>query len=203
MEKALIITGGYINFEKVQKICNGFSITIAADSGYTAARKLNIVPDIVLGDFDSLKEKISISAELIKVPAEKDYTDTMLACNVAIERGADELLILGGTGGRADHFLANIFFLESLLEKGVTAVLTDGENTVKVINDCTVTIENKGGYFSVFAIDTCTVTISGCKYPLDKFVLKRTNPFAVSNEVIGDCATVTVKGTAILCESQK
>jgi len=203
MKKALIITGGYINLEKVKNFNLDASIVLAADSGYSAAKQLNIRPDIILGDFDSLKEEINSSAEIIKVPAEKDDTDTMLACNIAIERGATELLILGGTGGRADHFLANVFFLEAITDNNIRATLTDGENTVRVLKNETVKIANKDGYFSIFALENCTVSLSGCKYPLENRVLKRTNPFAVSNEVTDDFATVTVSGKAILCESEK
>lgn len=203
MKNALIITGGYINLEKAKEYIKDFSIVIAADSGYSAAKKLNIKPDIVLGDFDSLEETNIVCDNILTVPAEKDDTDTMLACNTAIEHGATNLLILGGTGGRADHFLANVFFLETLSVQGIKATLTDGENTVRIIKDETVSIKNNGGYFSVFAVDECTVSLSGCKYPLEKYRLVRTNPFAVSNEVTEDFATVKVFGTAILCESKK
>ena len=202
IKNALIITGGYINLEEVKNLRLDASIILAADSGYTAAKQLNIVPDIILGDFDSLKEEINTSAEIIRVPAEKDDTDTMLACNIAIDRGASELLILGGTGGRADHFLANVFFLEAITDNNVKVVLTDGENTVRILKDETVRIAKKGGYFSIFALDNCTVSLSGCKYPLENRILERTNPFAVSNEVTDNFATVTVTGKAILCESK-
>ena len=203
MKKALIITGGYINHEKINIERSDFSLVIAADSGYSAAKKLNITPDIVLGDFDSLNENLPSWAEIIKVPAEKDDTDTMLACNTAIEHGADELLILGGTGGRADHFLANVFFLESLCDNGIKAVLTDGENTVRIIKDETLNVKNSNGYFSIFALDECTVSLEGCKYPLFNCKLSRTNPFAVSNEVTNDFAVITVRGKIIVCESLK
>lgn len=202
MKKALIITGGYINFSRIDITPSEYELIIAADSGYISAEKLHITPSIILGDFDSAAVPPT-AAELIIVPAEKDETDTMLACTVAIERGANELLILGGTGGRADHFLSNLFLLESLCDNGVKATLTDGENTLRIIRDESVSVADRGGYFSIFALDTCEVTLTNCKYPLDRCTLTRTNPFAVSNEVIGDNATVTISGKAILCESTK
>lgn len=202
MKKALIITGGYLNAEKITVDPDAFDCIIAADVGHLAAQKLHISPDIILGDFDSSKMPHT-SAEILKVPAEKDETDTMLACTVAIERGANALMILGGTGGRADHFLSNLFLLESLCDKGIAASMTDGENTLRILQDETVQVPNRGGYFSLFALDTCTVTLQGCKYPLTDFVLTRTNPFAVSNEVTGESAVVSVIGKAILCESSK
>ncbi len=202
MKKALIITGGFLNIEKTSVAPQSFDSIIAADSGYIAAEKLGITPHIILGDFDSAAVP-KTAAELIIVPAEKDETDTMLACAVAIERGAEELLILGGTGGRADHFLSNLFLLESLCDNGIKATLNDGENTLRIICDESVRIANHGGYFSIFSLDACEVTLTGCKYPLEHCALSRTNPFAVSNEVIGESATITVKGKAILCESTK
>ena len=202
MKKALIFTGGYLNMSTTALTPADFDLILAADSGYLHAEKLHITPQIILGDFDSAPVP-QTSAELFQVPVEKDETDTMLACRVAMERGATELLILGGTGGRADHFLSNLFLLEALCDQGISAVLSDGENTLRILQDETIQIPNFGGYFSLFALDTCTVTLQGCKYPLTDFVLTRTNPFALSNEVAGESATVTVIGKAILCESKK
>ena len=202
MKNALIFTGGYLNMKKVAVDPTNFDLILAADSGYLHAKKMHITPHIVLGDFDSAPIP-QTNAELLQVSAEKDVTDTMLACTVAIERGATKLTILGGTGGRADHFLSNLFLLESLCDKGIAVSLTDGENTLRILQDETVQVPNRGGYFSLFALDTCTVTLQGCKYPLTDFVLSRANPFAVSNEVVGETATVSVIGKAILCESSK
>ncbi len=202
MKTALIITGGYICYKKIKIDVTDYSIVIAADSGYLAADKLNITPDIIIGDFDSAVYP-NKSASIITAPTEKDETDTMLACSKAIELGADKITIVGGTGGRADHFLSNLFLLEGLREKGISALLTDGENTLKIISDETTEIINRGGYFSLFALDSCNVSISGCKYPLENYTLTRSNPFAVSNEVVAREATVTVRGKAVLCMCDK
>ncbi len=203
MKKALIITGGYINFEKIDLNSQGFNYIIAADSGYLAAERLDIKPEYIVGDFDS-SPLPNTNAEIIKVPAEKDDTDTMLACNLAIELGATYLTIVGGTGGRADHFLSNVFSLEAFKENNVAAIMTDGDNTIRVIEDETVKIPNKNTYFSIFSLSPCKVTLTGCKYPLNNFSLPRENPsFAVSNEVTDDYAMISVIGRAILCECSK
>lgn len=202
MKKALIITGGYLNTAKIS-LPSAWDMIIAADSGYIAAEKLHVTPTVYLGDFDSAPIP-QANAEVLVLPTEKDDTDTMFACKLAIKRGATELLILGGTGGRADHFISNLFMLEVLHETGVAVTLTDGENTLRIIQDQTVFLQNKGGYFSLFGLTECTVSLSGCKYPLDSCILPKANPsFAVSNEVVGEKATIIIKGKAILCESQK
>ena len=178
---------------------------IAADSGYDKAAALGICPDLLVGDFDSLrhdKSTLPASMEIYKVPCEKDVTDTMLACDVAIARGYRRITIAGGTGGRADHGLSNILYLENLTNRHVDALLTDGENRIMVCRDRTIEIPDRGGYFSVFALDTCVVTLTGCKYPLHTATLRRDLPYAVSNEVLpGGTAVVTVSGVAVVMES--
>ena len=201
---ALIFTGGYCNTDRVRRyLPEDPGLTIAADSGLRTAEKLGIVPDIVMGDFDSYTARLPDSVPVYSVPAEKDVTDTMLACDYAAERGFCELLIVGGTGGRIDHELSNVLYLERLRRRGIRALLTDGDNSVRVLLNEAAEIPDEGGYFSVFALDRCIVTETGCKYPVDRAELVRENPFAVSNEVAGACARVEVKGVALLVTSRK
>ncbi len=205
---ALIITGGYCNVETVRRMLPvDVDLTIAADSGYATAMKLGITPDITMGDFDSYRDTLPTGMDILRVACEKDVTDTMLACEYAKDHGCRYITIVGGTGGRIDHSLSNVLYLEGLRRQGIRVKLTDGENTVQVILDETVTIPafepGAEGYFSVFALDTCIVTLTGCKYPLDRAHLVRQMPYAVSNEVVGEYANVNVEGIAILVLSKK
>lgn len=201
---ALVITGGYCNVDTVRRVLPvDVDLTIAADSGYATAKKLGITPDITMGDFDSYRDALPTGMNVLRVACEKDVTDTMLACEYAKEHGCRYITIIGGTGGRIDHSLSNVLYLEGLRREGVRVKLTDGENTVQMILDETVTVQNDGGYFSVFALDTCVVTQTGCKYPLDRAQLIRQMPYAVSNEVVGEYAVIDVEGIAILVMSKK
>lgn len=201
---ALVVTGGYCNIEYARKIVpQSVDLTIAADSGYATAQKLGITPDITMGDFDSYLESLPPEMNILRVPCEKDLTDTMLACEYAKDNGCRYITIIGGTGGRIDHLISNVFYLEDLRRQGIRVKLTDGENTVQVIIDETVSVHDDGGYFSVFALEKCTVTETGCKYPLNHAALVRQRPYAVSNEVTGDCAMVTVEGSALLVTSKR
>lgn len=203
---ALVVTGGYCNVDTVRRMLPvEVDLTIAADSGYATAQKLGITPDITMGDFDSYRDALPTGMNVLRVACEKDVTDTMLACEYAKEHGCRYITIVGGTGGRIDHSLSNVLYLEGLRREGVRVKLTDGENTVQVILDETVTVPkpDDGGYFSVFALDTCVVTQTGCKYPLDRAQLVRQMPYAVSNEVTGEYATIDVEGIAILVMSKK
>lgn len=201
---ALVITGGYCNVEAVKKLLpESVDLKIAADSGYMTAQKLGITPDITMGDFDSYKDKLPPEMNTLRVACEKDVTDTMLACEYAKDNGCRYITIVGGTGGRIDHSISNVFYLEDLRRQGIRVKLTDGENTVQVILDETVTVKADGGYFSIFALDKCTVTEYGCKYPLNNATLVRQRPYAVSNEVEGDYAVIKIEGAALLVTSKR
>ena len=202
---ALIFTGGYCNTERFSPEDLRADLVIAADAGQITARRIGITPDILVGDFDSSPLPSSdFHGEIIQVPAEKDQTDTMLACDIAIERGAKHLRILGGTGGRIDHSLSNIFLLESLSQRGVCAVLCDGDNRLRFLYREKIDLPASGyRYFSLFALDTACVSISGCKYSLHDALLSRAHPYAVSNEITGDFASIAVSdGAVLLVESE-
>lgn len=204
MKTALVITGGYCNIQLAQSLLpKSVDLIIAADSGYATAKKLGITPDITMGDFDSYKDSLPAGMDILRVACEKDLTDTMLACEYARDNGCNYITIVGGTGGRIDHSLSNVFYLEELRRQGVKVRLTDGENSVQVILDESVTVPADGGYFSVFALDECKITESGCKYPLTDARLIRQRPYALSNEVVGEYATITVEGSALLVTSKR
>lgn len=197
MKKIVIICGGECKTEGVPKDIFDNAFVIAADSGYNTAKRLGVTPDLLVGDMDSIGV-VPTDVELYRVKAEKDDTDTMLAISIAKEKGVDEIVLVGGGGGRLDHLLSNIFMLEALTDEGIKAEMHDGINRVFVVADGISEIENSGGYFGLIALEDSTVTAEGCKYPLNNAPLRRTFPYAVSNEVTGDAAKVTVKGKVIV-----
>lgn len=198
----VIITGGECDTRGISLADAENAFVIAADSGYDTAKKLGVRPDLLVGDMDSIKD-LPTDVELYRVKSEKDDTDTMLAAEIARSRGADEIVIIGGGGGRADHFLSNVFLLESLWTDGIKAELCDGVNVIRFVCDETVRIPKRRGYFGLIALEDCTVTAEGCKYPLKDTPLQRRHPYAVSNEVTSDEAVVSVKGKLLLIISSK
>ena len=183
-------------------------LIIAADSGYDLCRRLGIVPDVLIGDMDSVKDLSleSFHGEYITSPREKNDTDTMLAVKLALERGFGEIFIIGGLGGRVDHSLSNLYILEYIYNRGCKGVLTDGQNRVIFLRGGTVALK-RGDYrfFSLLAVDTVCrgVTVAGCRYPLSDAVLLREEGYAVSNEIVGDEATLSVdEGALFVIESR-
>ncbi len=204
--KALIYTGGAICPDRITEHAKGDDLVIAADSGYRNALSLGEAPSILLGDFDSLGD-CSISEKVLQmqVPAEKDFTDTQLAVDTALRKGADEIVIIGGLSGRLDHTLSNLAILEDLYDKGIPCVITDGYNRIRMIRSTSTLIPKSGfRYVSLLTLSEKAkgVSIEGCKYPLKNAVLSRNFQFAVSNEILENCALISVKkGTLYIVES--
>ncbi len=204
--KAFIYTGGKINISGITEHPKSDDLTIAADSGYQNALALGEKPSLLLGDFDSYKGEKPEDVEILKVPAEKDFTDTQMAVREAIERGADDIVIIGGLSGRLDHTLSNLCILDELAKMRVHAVMTDGQNRVRYINSTSTLIPRSHyKYVSIIAISEKLkgVDIEGCRYPLKNHTILRSNQFAVSNEILGNCALISVRrGECYIIESQ-
>ena len=206
--KAYIITGGAIHPDNLHITPGKDDLIVAADSGLNHAESLGLAPSVVVGDYDSLGHAPQVDAgvEVVTVPTEKDVTDTQLAVELALTRGATELHIIGGLGGRLDHTLSNLAILEDLADKKVRAVIEDGQNRVRLLRcDSTILPRSSYTYLSLLALDpVCKgVEIEGVKYPLKGQKLTRTFGFAVSNEITGNCCFISVrKGTLLVVESR-
>ena len=206
--KAFIYTGGTVDAAYITEHPKGDDLKIAADSGYHTALALGEVPDLLLGDFDSLRAcDIPKRVERLQVPAEKDFTDTQLAVDTALKKGATELVIIGGLDGRLDHTLSNLAILEDLSEKRLHAVITNGFNRVRYLRATSTRLARSGfRYVSLLALSETVkgVSIEGCKYPLKNATLRRSFQYAVSNEITGNCALISVrKGGVYIVESRE
>ncbi len=200
--RAFIYTGGTIYPDAITEHPKDEDLILAADAGLWNARAMDAEPQILLGDFDSLGEIPSAEgAEVIRVPTEKDDTDTQLAVREALARGATELVIVGGLDGRLDHTLSVTALLEELEAMHVPCVITNGQNRVRFLrNNSTLIARSRFTYLSLIAVDPVVkgVTLEGCRYPLKKATLSRRRQYAVSNELTGNCALIDVRRGAVL-----
>lgn len=173
---------------------------ICADGGYLRAAELGVIPDVILGDFDSAPFPKDAACEVIVTPSEKDDTDTMLAVRLAIERGYDYIMLYGGLGGRLDHTVANLQAAVFAKENGASLTLVGDKNTAFIIENETVRLPKKDGYLSVFSYSNeCSgVTESGVKYPLNNATLKSGMPIGVSNEILADFCEISVEKGKLL-----
>lgn len=168
---------------------------IAADGGYANLIKLGVKPDILVGDFDSL-ESVPKGVEIIRLPKEKNDTDTLYAVRLGLEKGYKHFHIYGGIGGRLDHTIANIQTLAFIAEQGGIGYLIGGGYTITVIKNSKISFDSaKKGIISVFCVGEKAegVFLTGLKYPLTDYTMTKSIPIGVSNEFTGTESTVEVR----------
>ena len=143
--------------------------------------------------------------DVVRLPMEKDFTDTQSCLEEAVRRGCSHVLITGATGGRLDHLLCNLHLLEALEKKGVHGLIADRDNLVQLLESGPVQVPACYRYFSILPIDEQLrgVTIRGAKYPLQDAVVQRDDSLTVSNEALSGEVTIEVKeGRAFLIFSR-
>jgi len=162
---------------------------IAADGGADFLLKQNIVPDILIGDLDSVSEKtlhiLKKQTEILSFPPEKDKTDSEIALDYCIERGFDTVTLVNAVNGRLDHTLANIFLIEKFLHKGLSVYFINSTNEIFFLHDKDeIHLEEKAGSeISLIPLtqDVFIVSSQGLKYPLKDEILCRDHSRGVSN----------------------
>lgn len=174
---------------------------IACDAGYVHAQRADIVPNVLIGDFDSYHGVLPEGIEIIKTKPEKDDTDTMMALKLAIRRGYRRIMLVGALGGRIDHMLANISLTAFAAEKGADLQIVDGHHQIFAVrNGRRRIMRSTWRNLSVFAFDTeCSgVSLRGVKYPLEDAVLTNTFALGVSNEFTDDVAEISVESGILI-----
>lgn len=181
---------------------------ICADGGYDTALKLGVVPDLVVGDFDSAQKRPPASLRTLVLPVEKDVTDTMFAALKGLAKGLRDFVLLGCLGGpRFDHSLASIETLLYLRDHGAWGFLADERTKVFLLREEKLRITKlKGATVSVFpyGCPTCTVSYTGLQYPLTRGSLTVGGLLmGVSNSIVSDDAEIKVhSGTALVAVYQ-
>jgi len=204
--RTLIISGGKISdyeYIKERILQFGAEMIICADSGYNHAVRMNLPADLIAGDFDSIGE-VPDNVKTACYPSEKNQTDTEIALNHAREAGAQDILIIGATGTRADHMLTNIFMLKNCLARGEKAEIIDENNKIRITDSQLEISGAKGGLISIVPLSDCAgVTTRGLKYPLENARLKLGEGRGVSNVMTGAEASVSVeKGMLLVIEAR-
>lgn len=215
MSKVMIISGGNVSDDFALAFLKKepWNLLIGADSGICFLRKHGISPTHIVGDFDSSgKEDLGWFRKNPKISIrsfrpEKDFTDTQIAVELAMELGAKEICILGGTGTRLDHVLANIRVLDLAIRHQVPCTLIDEYNKIYLKKE-SFTIEKKdqyGKYVSFFALGepVSDLTLEGFYYPLRKYYMTGYDPLGVSNEITEEKGQIDFStGTLIVIESK-
>lgn len=184
-------------------------ICIAVDGGYEYCSLLEIQPDYILGDFDSLSEGQAVKLEelakgnkdkVIRLPSQKDDTDMLAAIKLGLKKGYRSFRIYGGGGGRFEHTLANIQCLLYLKEHDAVGYMMDGTGMILVAKEEEIRFqESMEGYLSLFSLgEKAVVSIEQMKYPLNHAEVTNSFPIGISNEFIGGKGCIRVHQGAVV-----
>ncbi|MGN0106483.1 MAG: thiamine diphosphokinase [Hominilimicola sp.] len=200
--RAVIIGNGDIkDYEYIKgKICNTDFI-VCADGGYNNAMKMDIMPDVLIGDFDSASGFENV-AERIKYPKRKDFTDGELAVMYAVEHGYNDVVLIAMTGDRLDHTIADIL----LLDKCENGMVIDDNNEIYLLKDRLEIEGRKGQTLSIIPIngDAQGITTSGLEYPLCDETLHFASSRGISNVMLDSKCEITIeRGMAFVIKVEK
>ena len=201
MRRCVIIGGADIGrYRRIRAHLQRDDFYICCDSGLKHREGLGIVPDLIVGDFDSHANP-HLPVETLVLPREKDDTDTVFAAKEALARGFRQFLLLGVIGGRLDHTLGNLSLLLMLHARGVPAVALDDYSEMQIVADKPVLVEDRYPFFSLLNISGLArgVTIRNAKYPLLNAEITCEYQYGISNEVLpGRTAEVSVREGRLL-----
>lgn len=207
MKRCVIIGGADIHcYEKARGELSEHDFYIFCDSGLRHAEGLGVVPDLVVGDFDSYSKPDGV-ADLIVLPREKDDSDTVFAAKEGLKRGFEEFLLLGAAGRRLDHTLCNVSILLMLEREGKKACLSDDYSQMEIISREPVSVGPEYPYFSLLNVtgDADGITVENAKFPLENGHIPCEYQFGISNEPLpGKTARITLRqGRLLLIRVQK
>ena len=216
-EQAIIIANGFIENPALthKRIVTLFGfrdcMIISADGGAENALKMDLIPDVVIGDMDSIKATVKENIRLksnktryISTSTDKDKSDTQLAIEYALDLGVKKIIVVGALGDRIDHSLANLFLLTSPFLKDIDIrILTDSSEIFIIRKPCTLNSEI-GKIVTLLSLSPYTYFIKtrGLKYELENERLEFSPVRGISNIFTEEKAYLEIKGGILLVIKQ-
>jgi thiamine pyrophosphokinase len=183
-------------------------LLIGADGGTRHAEKLGLVPDVIIGDLDSLTDAElarfeAAGSQILRYPPEKDFTDLELALHYARDHGATEVLVLGGLGKRWDQTLANLLLPAAGGLQSLTIRLVDGQQEISLVR-AGQTLELRGAKGDTVSLipvkgDAEGINTRGLEYALENGTLEFGASRGVSNMMVSGQAAVSLRKGLLLC----
>lgn len=196
MKRCFIIGGG--NFDGFFDQVGDSDLVLAADKGFKYAKEAGILPDYVIGDFDSTTRPDF--KNIIALNPIKDFTDTVAAIDFAIDKGCKDIIIYGGLGGRESHTISNIKSMFFYKKKGIDIRLKAAGKEIFIIDkDFSYDYGDKDFYVSIFSLtERSILDIRGLFYELDDYTMTNDDALGVSNETKGCDFKIKVKEGSLL-----
>ena len=206
--RIFIISNGIINdpeFIRQKREETNAPIIICADGATRYLRPLDIAPEFIIGDMDSIDDDTmryfdKRGTTILTYPGNKDETDTQLALEYALKLKPDEILIFGALGARIDHALANISLLIMGVKQGVDVKIIDETCELFIVNQQGVVEGKAGETVSLLPLssEVTGITLEGFEYPLSGGVMEIGRPYGISNRLIDEKGVITVKSGYLL-----
>lgn len=198
-KKCTVVTGAPENDVEYIRDYLKDSFIISADSGFRKLEKLGVYPDLAVGDFDSSKVP-DFDGELIVLPTHKDDTDTLYALKQAINRGYNNITVVGGIGSRFDHSYSNVVNIDYCKSLGADCKIVTPNSEIFIAYDTVRIPKGKYDYFSLFAFggECRGLTIEGAEYPLDDYTLECGTSMCQSNCVKDELCTISFASGKLL-----
>ena len=206
MSRILIFANGYIpNLDAARALFQVDDFIIAADGGANHLQKMDILPNLIVGDLDSVDEAVlhaykSVGVEVWQHPVDKDETDLELALQRALETGAESIVIVGALGGRLDQTIANLSLLtdERLLAQDVR--IDDG---VESAFFCRRQVEVCGRSGDVISLipwggPVTGILTGGLQWPLYQETLYPEKSRGISNVMTSESVSLKIKSGLLL-----
>jgi thiamine pyrophosphokinase len=178
---------------------------IAADKGAQYCLDAGVMPDIVVGDMDSiasrsLEQLRKQDVRLVEHSADKDQTDTQLALDLAVLGGADKVEMLAALGDRFDHSLANVHLLYYGLSRGVPAEILTASQRIFLVDKEFLVHGSKGLTISLLPLTTKVegIYLSGFRYDLENASMEIGNPYGISNIITSDESRIRIGGGILI-----
>lgn len=207
--RAIIIANGPLKeAQSARRVIQEGDLLIAADGGARHCLNLGLIPDILIGDFDSLNQDElatlqSTGVQVIRHPAKKDYTDLELAVRHAVSLGFTEIQVIGALGARWDQTIANIFLPANNDLSGIRMRMIDGNQEVTLMRDeDQLTVHGKAGdILSLIPLggDALGVTTQGLEYALNRETLYFGATRGISNVLLNQTAKIHLRAGYLLC----
>ncbi len=199
---ALVAASDFNAADFESREANGqFDCVIAVDGGFAHLRELGVVPDLTIGDFDSLGY-VPDGEDVIVHPVHKDKSDLELVLDYVLERRFESAVVYGALGGRLDHSVANLQMCARFAEAGLDLLLVGTDAAVKILvgpGEYSLPVCDRGTVSVFSAVDESRgVTERGLEYPLEGATLTNRTTLGLSNELIGQPASISVANGTLL-----
>jgi thiamine pyrophosphokinase len=210
MDGLIISSGSIKDYNILNEVIKDKNFILCADGGIAHSINMNIVPNAVIGDLDSINQMgrdfiKEHNIPIIKFPVEKDETDTELAILYLIENNIKNITLIGATGSRLDHTIGNIYLLKRIKQLGAVGKIVDDNNSIYLVHDYIKLKGKKGYYLSIIPItqDGLVVTLKGFYYPLNEDFIGFGTTLGISNRIIHEYGEIKIiKGEALIIEAK-